>query len=309
VGVILYGDIAPPGRISSPPFTATEGPLHFSMSQETDAPRRAYGYCFTLNNYSAEDELHLQGLRGVQYLIYGREVGDSGTPHLQGYIHYINNKSFQSVKNDIPRAHVERRQGTIDQAVEYCRKDSDVYEKGKKPRSQREKGETSKLVWTEIVSAAESGNHEWIRDNHPRVYFTHYSRCREIQLRQPSVLDGDLTNEWWVGPTGTGKSRLLWERHPKHFHKQLNKWWCGYNGESVVAVEEWCPKNECTGSQLKIWADRYPFTAQIKGGSLGNIRPTKFIVLSNYTIEECFPNVQDQEPIKRRFKVVRFQSL
>ena len=120
-------------RAESPPHPSQpqKAPLHLSMSQESDTPRRAYGYCFTLNNYTAEDELHLQGLRGVQYLIYGREVGDSGTPHLQGYIHYINNKSFQSVKNDIPRAHVERRQGTVDQAVEYCRKDSDVYEKGK----------------------------------------------------------------------------------------------------------------------------------------------------------------------------------
>ena len=65
-------------------------------------------------------------------------------------------------------------------------------------------------------------------------------------------------------------------------------------------------QNECTGSQLKIWADRYPFSAQIKGGTLLKIRPTKLIVLSNYEMEECFPNEADLLPLKRRFTIKRF---
>ena len=72
------------------------------------------------------------------------------------------------------------------------------------------------------------------------------------------------------------------------------------------ASGEWCPTNACTASALKRWADRYPFTGEIKGGTLQRLRPTKLIVLSNYTIEECFPMMQDQEPIKRRFKVFKF---
>lgn len=76
-----------------------------------------------------------------------------------------------------------------------------------------------------------------------------------------------------------------------------------------MAIEEWSPKNECTSSQLKIWADRYPFCAEIKGGTLQKIRPLKIIVLSNYSIDECFENSQDLEPIKRRFKVKQFLTL
>ena len=117
---------------------------------------------------------------------------------------------------------------------------------------------------------------------------------------------GILQTNGGVGPTGSGKSRLLWEQYPNHYHKQLNKWWDGYNDEETVAIEEWCPKNECTGSQLKIWADRYPFSAQIKGGTLLKIRPTKLIVLSNYEMEECFPNEADLLPLKRRFTIKRF---
>jgi len=46
---------------------------------------------------------------------------------------------------------------------------------------------------------------------------------------------------------------------------------------------------EHLASRLKQWADRYPFDGEIKGGKIEGIRPAKVIVLSNYTIEQCFP--------------------
>lgn len=73
-----------------------------------------------------------------------------------------------------------------------------------------------------------------------------------------------------------------------------------------MVIEEWEPKNECTASKLKIWADRYPFPGEIKGGTIERIRPEKIIVTSNYSIRECFPNPQDHEPMLRRFKVTLF---
>jgi len=73
-----------------------------------------------------------------------------------------------------------------------------------------------------------------------------------------------------------------------------------------VIIEEWSPKNEVTASALKIWADRYPFTAQIKGGVLQKIRPAKIIVISNYRLSDCFPDARDADPIARRFKEFEF---
>jgi len=149
------------------------------------------------------------------------------------------------------------------------KKEGDFVEYGTISDSSEDKKEKAKAAYGEIVKRAEAGDLEWVKEHYPKVYL----------------------------------------QYPNHFQKELNKWWCGYKGEEVVAIEEWSPKNECTGSQLKIWADRYPFTGQIKGGSLKKIRPKKIIVLSNYTIEECFPAKEDHLPLKRRFKVTMFYNL
>jgi len=56
------------------------------------------------------------------------------------------------------------------------------------------------------------------------------------------------------------------------------------------------------GHHFKQWADKYPFPAEVKGGTI-KLRPQRIIVTSNYRIEECWVKHQDYEPIKRRFTV------
>lgn len=204
----------------------------------------------------------------------------------------------------LTRAHVEPQRGTCNQAINYCKKDGQFVEWGQPP--EHGGGSTQRERWRTLIELAEQGNMQRIRDEFPSEYFRYHERIKSLRIRDSIPINGPLDHEWWYGPTGTGKSSTLWNMFPGHYAKELNKWWDGYNDEEVVAIEEWAPKNECTASFLKVWADRYPFPAQIKGGSLKKIRPRKIIVLSNYTIEQCFPALEDREPIKRRFKVVHF---
>lgn len=272
----------------------------------TDQTRaRSRGWCFTINNPNGWDDADLERTESeCQYLIYGKEVGSEGTPHYQGFVYFQSLKSFLQVKQLLQRAHIEKQRGTLEAAIDYCKKDGDYVEKGDRPY-----GPTGqKGVWKEILQLAREGKLRELEDRFPSQFLRYHAKLSGLYRPERPLILEVLENEWWIGPTGSGKSRTLWERYPDHYQKSLNKWWDGYEYQDTVAIEEWSPKNEVTASFLKIWADRYPFSAEIKGGTLQKIRPKRLIVLSNYTIEACFEREEDRNPILRRFKVVHFFS-
>lgn len=91
-------------------------------------------YCFTLNNFTPSDVERLESLGTsdcCKYLVYGRERGDSGTPHLQGFIIFSNSVSFSSAKSKLGNScHIEAARGTSNQAADYCKKDGEYTEHG-----------------------------------------------------------------------------------------------------------------------------------------------------------------------------------
>nr|UOF76969.1 rep protein [Cressdnaviricota sp.]UOF81641.1 rep protein [Cressdnaviricota sp.]UOF82348.1 rep protein [Cressdnaviricota sp.] len=270
--------------------------------------RRSRGWCFTINNPTGWDDADLETLRReALYCICGREKGSEGTFHYQGYVRFKNAKTFTRIKKFLPRAHIERQRGTCSQASEYCKKDGDFNESGVLPADTP--GESTKNRWKEVIQLSRDGKMQEIEDNHPHLFFMYKRRINELRRREPKILD-ELDNEWWWGETGTGKSKKLWEDYPIHYQKSHNKWWDGYADQEVVAIEEFHPEAaKYLGSFIKQWADRYPFSPEVKGGRLELIRPKKIIIISNFSMEQCFEKHQDLLPLLRRFKVTEFKSL
>lgn len=64
------------------------------------------------------------------YLVFGREIGESGTPHLQGYLELSKRLRFSTLKKLLVGYHLEPRIGTAVEASDYCKKDEDFYEMG-----------------------------------------------------------------------------------------------------------------------------------------------------------------------------------
>jgi Putative viral replication protein len=84
-------------------------------------------YAFTLNNYTDGEIEHLRTQFSnpelVRYALFGYEVGDSGTPHLQGYVAFVSKQRFARAKTIISeRAHLEIAIGSESENTAYCMK-------------------------------------------------------------------------------------------------------------------------------------------------------------------------------------------
>mgnify|MGYP000355268781 CR=1 FL=1 len=69
------------------------------------------GWCFTINNYSDEEERRVHELR-CEYLVVGRERGEQETPHLQGFVYFKNARTLRGVRRLVcARGHYELANG------------------------------------------------------------------------------------------------------------------------------------------------------------------------------------------------------
>lgn len=236
-------------------------------------------------------------------------MGAGGTPHLQGVVYFSCLKSLAIASALLPRAHLEPMRGTIDEAADYCKKDGDYWEHGEKPFSQAEKGAAEKQRFDLALAAAREGRMVDIPADILVRYGSGLERAARMVAQAERLLtDTELFNSWYYGPTGTGKSRKAREENPGCYLKMCNKWWDGYQNQEVVLIEDFDKVHQVLCHHMKIWGDRYAFKAEVKGGTM-DIRPRKIIVTSNYSPSEIWSENSDLEPILRRFRVTRFDSV
>ena len=89
---------------------------------------QCYHWCFTLNNYTTEDIDELYFLFNYICIkwIFGEEVSESGTPHLQGMITLKTKKRLSNMKNYNMKIHWEASRNII-ASYKYCEKDGKVH--------------------------------------------------------------------------------------------------------------------------------------------------------------------------------------
>lgn len=252
------------------------------------------------------------------YGIYGREEATTtGTKHLQFYIRLKKQVRGAFLKKKLPKCHFEVCKGSEEDNIKYCTKcDRLPYEFGE-PRAtvanERKKQQKTKDILDDYMKMPYLD----FRDKHP--WEALHLKMKLEQWRIDSLAckepwDGELKdkNFWIWGPPGTGKSR--WARQQAEpgriYLKGVNKWWSGYIEEyhKLILFEDWPKDAKFMGGLLKVWADRYTFTAETKGGTLFvDPRNWALIVTSNYSLNDCFEEV-DVEALERRFTVYHLED-
>lgn len=102
------------------------------------------------------------------------------------------------------------------------------------------------------------------------------------------IMQGDIPQTrpmkaiWLYGPTGIGKSHYVRNAAKGSLYTKdaKNHWWCGYDGQKVVLIEE--GQDFASDQYLKIWADKFSFIGEIKGGSRTIFEYEKLYITSNY---------------------------
>lgn len=146
-----------------------------SQAEDAGRPNVPYrSWVFVVNNYSKEEEEVVRSLvpKAVR-LACGREVGESGTPHLQGYVRFEKAIKFSGLKKLLPRANLQLRRGSESQASKYALKDGNVlvdhgvdHDRGKGEKRSREE------ECDEIIEEIEKGEtYGRIRNRHKRFCF------------------------------------------------------------------------------------------------------------------------------------------
>jgi len=281
--------------------------IHQEDLTPEDVKKRYRSWAFTyFVNGSEEDVLYK--VVPCQYMVFGYEkCPTTGKDHLQGTVVFTDAKTFSAAKKSLfgsPHLSVVKN---LEKSIAYCKKGGSFFEKGTPPVTPKEKGDGERERWTIALNHAREGTHDAIESRIQFVYARHIDYIHNKAQLAKKVVDTTIENDWFCGPTGSGKSRTARETYPDAYLKSCNKWWDGYTGQEVVIVEDFDATHSVLCHHMKIWADRYPFPAEVKGGTM-KIRPRKIIVTSNYAPNVIWNLDADLQPILRRFRVTEFEK-
>lgn len=265
---------------------------------------KARGWCFTINNYTEADIERLRNLDlgQVQYLVAGRERGEQGTPHIQGYVWLKRQARLAGIKKLIGQAHFTMANGSAAQNTTYCTKeDAEPIILGELPAGQ---GARSDLAGA--IEQLKDGGIKRVCEESPEV-FVKYHRGLE-RLKQRLDLDsgrrGAVRAVWLYGATGVGKSwcarRVATSLGLTLYTKAPGKWWDNYDQQAMVLMDDY-RHNHYAFSQLLQVLDQYAMQVEVKGAYV-NLGANFYILTGCNPIHTEFQCEKDEclDQLKRR---------
>lgn len=269
-------------------------------------------WCFTLNNYNDTDVALFNAIGQerveIDYFIYGKEIGESGTPHLQCFVSFSKKKRFAYVKGLFgDRIHAEKAKGSPEQNRTYCSKGGEFAEFGTCPR-----GRGARTDIASALAAVKAGaSRRILIEEHTLAYARAHRVLGEALLLYSRTRDWCPVVRVYFGETGIGKTRRAFEEtESTPYMHSGGQWFDGYDEHEDVIFDDF------GGSEFKLTyllklLDRYPMRVPVKGG-FANWVPKRIWITSNYSPKEWFPNAKDEHVkalMRRITHVIRFRRL
>jgi hypothetical protein len=263
-------------------------------------------WCWTLNNPTEEEVGSIKDpTEDVTYICFGREIAPgTGTPHLQGYVEFRRKFRIGGIKqlNGFGRMHLERRKGTQEEAIEYCRKDGEFEEYGTRTVTQQGRRSDLEAIKRKLDDGMSMAD---IADQHFGDFIRYGKGLqRYVNLKKPRYREVVVYCLW--GHSGVGKTRSVYEREENLFICPDSKlqWFDGYQGEPAVLIDDF-RGTERSGFLLQL-LDRYPLRVPVKGDFVA-WAPERIYITSN--IAPPFGMMEIDIPLCRRIhKTIEIQE-
>lgn len=251
-------------------------------------------WSFTINNYGPDNLDHIRSAAvldelNVRYLIVGREVAGTGTPHLQGYVEFKGSVRLSHVKKLDPngRIHCEQSLGNASQNIEYCSKeDSDPFIfGGSAGGSQGKRSDLDKAA--DIIKSG--GSLKDVADINAGLVIRYHRGFNALGSLYSAKRTYPTNVVWRWGKTGTWKSRHTHEEAARVcgdsveivYDKKL-KWFCGVTTHTKGVIFDDFDGTACLPVLLNLM-DRYQCKVETKGGS------TQFCARWIWITSQCSP--------------------
>lgn len=235
----------------------------------------------TLNNYEEKDiELFKSWEDEVLRMKISKEVGESGTPHLQGRISFRRVYRMAGLKKLHSRVHWEKTLAAQDNLY-VMKEDSEIIIDVNNSRQ----GCRMDGVVKDIK---EGKSMRSVAEEHPEQYVRYHRGFHALAaiLEQPRGPEDPEVIVYW-GPTGTGKTWRARQGNEGAYEwgPEMEKWWDGYEGEKTVIMDEFRGQLPL-GTMLRLLQGGR-CRIQVKGGSR-EFQATKIILTSPKPPEEWY---------------------
>lgn len=262
-----------------------------------DAQHRSRGWITTLNNYTEPELAKVITFADecCKYAVIGKEVGKTGTPHLQCYFQMKTSYLGQTLKNKTSTRMWVGIANAPKKSREYCMKEGDYMEFGTfdDTAAAKAKGQARGAAKGNAASTAQwhalskdifdGATEKEIIKKYPHLYYKHSAGV----ARGVTVVNAIPKRDWktclhvYTGRPGCGKTteakKLCGDDYFEY--SSPNKiWWTGYDGTQSVLFDDF--HGNYPFDEFKKLTDKYQHKVPVHNGMM-NFASKLMVVTSN----------------------------